>query len=290
MQVTLSSQSLAQDIATTILQGFNRHFEIFQSITSGARERFENADWRQVQLASRERIVLYDRRIEETISLIKELYGIKQLDHGLWKSIKLCYMRLLSDHRQPELAETFYNSVFCHQFPRNYYTNEFIFIRNGISSAYIEGDEPSYRCYYPNTEGLKNSLTRIIRDMGFILPFEDLERDIRSIYRRITKLFPTPTTRKTQLNFQLRVINNPFFRNKGSYIVGCAINGREETGFAFAVLNNEKGGLYIDAALFGEKELSLVFSYSQAYFMIAHQVPSALVDFLQHILQRIRQR
>lgn len=112
MMTTQPYQPLAQEIATTILRGFNRHFEIFQSITSGARERFEQADWRQVQLASRERIVLYDHRVEETIGLVKELYGIRNLDQGLWKAIKLCYMRLTSNHRQPELAETFYTSVF----------------------------------------------------------------------------------------------------------------------------------------------------------------------------------
>ncbi|WP_296842849.1 bifunctional isocitrate dehydrogenase kinase/phosphatase [Thiofilum sp.] len=284
MMTTQPYQPLAQEIATTILRGFNRHFEIFQSITSGARERFEQADWRQVQLASRERIVLYDHRVEETIGLVKELYGIRNLDQGLWKAIKLCYMRLTSNHRQPELAETFYTSVFCHQFPREFYTNEFIFLRNGISTNYIQGDLPSYRCYYPNTVGLKNSIIQIIQDSGFKIPFENLDRDIRNIYKRIIKLFPNKNKRKTALNFQLQVIRHPFFRNKGAYIVGRMINGREEVGFALPILNNEQGGLYIDTLLFGEKELSLVFSYSQAYFMVEHQVPSAIVNFLQHIL------
>ncbi|MEN9434347.1 MAG: bifunctional isocitrate dehydrogenase kinase/phosphatase [Pseudomonadota bacterium] len=277
-------QPLAQNIATTILRGFNRHFEIFQSITAGALERFEKADWQQVQLASRERIVFYDHRVEETIGLIRENYGIHDLDKELWKTIKVCYMRLLSNHRQPELAETFYTSVFCHQFPREYYTNDFIFMNNGMSTLYIQGDVPSYRCYYPNTDGLKNSIRQIIKDAGFTLPFENLDRDIRNIYKRIVKLFPTKKSRETELNFQFQVIRHPFFRNKGAYIVGRMLNDRNETGFALAILNNEQGGLYIDALVFGEKELSLVFSYSQAYFMVEHQVPSAIVKFLQSVL------
>lgn len=277
-------QALAKDIAKTILNGFNRHFEIFQSITSGSRERFESADWRAVQLASRERIVLYDHRVEETIGLVKELYGIKDLDQELWQGVKLCYMRLLATHKQPELAETFYNSVFCHQFPRVFYTNTFIFIRNGVSSSYIEGEDPSYLSYYPNRDGLRNCIRQMIEQAEFTLPFEDLERDIRNIYRVILKRFPDKKNRKPSLNFQLRVISSPFYRNKAAYIVGQAVNGRTDIGFLLAILNNEKGQLYVDTLLLGEEDLSVVFSYSQAYFMLCHQIPSAIISFLQSIL------
>jgi isocitrate dehydrogenase kinase/phosphatase len=82
------------------------------------------------------------------------------------------------------------------------------------------------------------------------------------------------------------VIRHPFFRNKAAYIVGRMINGRDDIAFALPILNNENGGLYIDTLLLGEKQLSVVFSYSQAYFMMEHQVPSAVVSFLQQLLPR----
>jgi len=279
--------ALTHSIANTILEGFNRHFSLFQQITSGARQRFENADWHAVQRASRERIVLYDHRIEETITLVRELYGIRELDKELWQDLKLSYMRLLSKHKQPELAETFYNSVFCRQFNRRYYTNDYIFLRNAISTDYIESSDSelnSYTCYYPNTKGLIPTLYAIIEEAGFELPFEDLDRDIRNMLRAIVQRFPGHKRRKTHLNFQICTICRPFFRNKGAYIVGHYTNGREDRGFAIPILNNEQGQLYIDALLIGEKELSVIFSYSQAYFMIEHQVPSAIIAFLQKIL------
>ena len=43
-QLSVHTDDIALGIATIILQGFNRHFAIFQKITSGARERFEKAD------------------------------------------------------------------------------------------------------------------------------------------------------------------------------------------------------------------------------------------------------
>lgn len=282
----LQINHLARGIATTILQGFNRHFEIFQRITAGARQRFEDADWQAVQLASRERIVLYDRRIKETIALVRDLYEIKEIDPELWREVKHCYMRMLLDHQQPELAETFYTSVFCRQFPRQYYTNSWIFIRSSISTEYIDSEETSYVAYYPHAIGLREAITRILDNAGFTLPFENLERDFRNMFRSIVRHYRGKAARKAQLNFQLSVIRHPFFRNKAAYIVGRMINGRDEIPFALPILNNEKGGLYIDALLLGEKQLSVVFSYSQAYFMMEHQVPSAVTSFLQKLLPR----
>lgn len=281
-----SLQPLAHEIANTILKGFNRHFEIFQSITSGARARFEAADWRAVHSASRERIVLYDRRVAETIDLVKKLHGDehKVVNEALWKLVKLSYMQLLVGHKQPALAETFYNSVFCHQSPREYYTQNFIFLRNGVSSDYIEGEEPNYLCYYPMRDGLKNCIRKMIDQADFTLPFEDIERDIRSMYRAIVKFFPKKANRKPALNFQLRVIPHAFYRNKAAYIVGRIMNGRTDIGFSLAILNNEEGALYVDTLLLGEKQLSVVFSYSQAYFMLSHEVPSSVVSFLRAII------
>ena len=283
---TLQINHLARGIANTILQGFNRHFEIFQRITSGARQRFEDADWRAVQLASRERIMLYDHRVKETIAFVRDLYEIKTIDVNLWREIKHCYMRLLLDHQQPELAETFYTSVFCRQFPRQYYLNDYIFVRSSISTEYIDSEETSYVCYYPGKIGLRESIDCILKNAGFTLLFENLERDLRNIYRAIVKHYPGKINRKAQLNFQLSVIRHPFFRNKAAYLVGRMVNGREDIPFALPILNNERGELFIDVLLLGEKQLSIVFSYSQAYFMMEHQVPSAVVSFLQQLLPR----
>jgi isocitrate dehydrogenase kinase/phosphatase len=42
----------------------------------------------------------------------------------------------------------------------------------------------------------------------------------------------------------------------------------------------------IDAALFGEDDLLLVFSFARAYFMVAMEVPSAYVQFLRSLMPR----
>ena len=76
--------------------------------------------------------------------------------------MKLLYIGLLIDHRQPELAETFFNSVTTKILHRSYFHNDFIFVRPAISTEYIENDEPAakptFRAYYPTRETLHQTL------------------------------------------------------------------------------------------------------------------------------------
>ena len=42
----------------------------------------------------------------------------------------------------------------------------------------------------------------------------------------------------------------------------------------------------IDAALFGEDDLQMLFSFARAYFMVDMEVPSAYVQFLRSLMPR----
>ena len=83
-----------------------------------------------------------------------------------WPAIKLAYASLLTNHQQPELAETFYNSVACRLLDRTYYHNDYIFWRPQASTELIESVQPTYRCYYPATYGLRTVLRQIVADLG----------------------------------------------------------------------------------------------------------------------------
>ncbi len=48
--------------------------------------------------------------------------------------MKLHFIGLLVDHKQPELAETFFNSVITRVLDRTYALNDFIFVRAASST------------------------------------------------------------------------------------------------------------------------------------------------------------
>lgn len=273
---------LAKQIAQAILKGFERHYCLFSQITAGAKSRFEKAQWQAAQEASRERIYFYDERVSETLSHLQRTFRITDLDELLWQRIKVEYVRLLNQHKQAELAETFYNSVFCHMFHRKYFNNRNIFVRPAVSTDYIETDVPTYRSYYPAREGFGRVAARILDDFGFDLPFANHRRDVRNVLRAIRERIPVDF--HTYPNFYLAVLSRPFYRNKAAYIIAKVVNGSEETPFSMPVLNDEHGGLYVDTLLLGEREIANVFSFARAYFMVETDAPSVEVNFLLRLL------
>jgi len=273
---------LAKQIATAIHSGFNRHYRWYRMTTAGARQWFEDADWEEVQRAARERIGYYDRHVGETIAGLRSEFTVRDLDERLWRRVRVEYLRLLPEHHQPELAETYYNSVFCHLFHRTYYNNEFIFVWPVISTEHLESEVPSFRCYYPVRDGFAQVVCEILSGFGFRLPFRDARSDVRHLIRAMRVRFPSGRDRRE--NFQLAVLSQAFYRNKGAYIIGKAINGADRIPFVIPVLNDEDGGLYVDTLLTGSDEIGGIFSFSRAYFMVDTEVPAAVVEFLRPLM------
>jgi len=273
----------AQQIAGTLLRGFDRHYGIFLDITRGARDRFRRCDWRAGEAAARERILLYNRRVKETRAELRESHGLDDFDPELWRRIKIEYIRLLYPHQQPELAETFYNSVFTSLFHRRYYNNEHIFVRPGLSTEYLEDEQDAtYHCLYPTRQGLSRSLRQILLRADPPLPWEDLNRDVRRLALRVRETL-LPRLELLQ-HFQLRVLNALFYRNKAAYIIGMGVNGDQVIPFAIPLLNNGNGQLFVDTLVSAPDHITSLFSFARSYFMVDTRTPSAVVDFLQRLL------
>ena len=298
---------LAYDIAKAMIDGFNRHYRLFRTESNRAKHRFETADWHGQQRAQRERIEFYDLRVREASTRLEREFKAGEQPMDVWHQVKLHYIGLLVNHHQPELAETFFNSVTTKILHRSYFQNDFIFVRPAVSTEYIENDEPAaqptYRAYYPTSGTLQATLLTLMRDFEFHLQFEDLARDAASVAQAMGEQLGDV---KLRANFQLQVLSSLFFRNKGAYIVGKIINGFKEIPFALPVLHSQPapgpsklvedqgissqldaGKLAIDAALFGEDDLLILFSFARAYFMVDMGIPSAFVQFLRSLMPRM---
>ncbi len=279
--------TLAYDISKAMMDGFNRHYRLFRTESSRAKHRFETADWHGQQRAQRERIEFYDLRVRECSNRLEREFKAGDQPMDIWQQIKLHYIGLLVDHHQPELAETFFYSVTTKILHRSYFQNDFIFVRPAVSTEYIENGEsevrPTYRAYYPTRESMRDVLVTMLQDFDLRLEFEDLQRDAGFVVEVMkAKLLDA----KLRANFQIQVLTGLFFRNKGAYVVGKLINGFNEFPFALPVLHVDSGKLVIDAALFGEDDLLILFSFARAYFMVDMEIPSAYVQFLRSMMPR----
>ena len=176
-----------QAIARAILDGFDLHYQRFRFVAQEAKSRFERSDWLGMRAAARDRIDYYDQRVLDAVERIERGFDLQRLDErqrdALWQAVKQQFISLLTEHRQPECAETFFNSVCTKLLHRLYFQNAFIFVRPGVATDYMDSDPPSIRSYYPATAGLRATLRQIIIDLGIAAPFVDVERDLRYIMR-----------------------------------------------------------------------------------------------------------
>ncbi len=290
----------AEHVAQLILQGFNRHYALFRYSAQRAKVLFESGNWDGIQRLSRERIEYYDMRVRECAALLRPALSNTTLtptndditlnpdQQQFWQQVKTKFSHALAGHKQPECAETFFNSVSCRVLARTYFNNDFLFVRPAIATGYIDSDLPSYRSYYPLQDGLLPTLTKLFSDFGLAAPFADLPRDVRLLARRAIRALRQRLTKDPGFRIgpdcQIQVLNTLFFRNKGAYIVGRFINHSTLHPFAIALTHTPSNHIEVDALLDSVDDLSTLFSFTRAYFLVDMDVPSAYVEFLQSLL------
>jgi isocitrate dehydrogenase kinase/phosphatase len=278
-----AASATARRIADVLIEGFDLHYRLFRETSAQAKERFEGAAWSDAQQAVKERIRFYDDRVRECVERLRDELDAGSLDDATWYQAKLLYIGLLVDHKRPELAETFFNSVVTRVLRRTYVHNDFAFVRAAVSTEYIESAPPIYRSYYPAETGLRTAFLELLGDFGWRRPFADLEGDVgfalRSLLEHYGGGWPAP-----EPDHQVQVLDSAFYRNKAAYVIGKVVNGSSETPFAVPVLHDADGRLTLDTILLDAESLSLLFSLSRAYFMVDMDVPSGYVQFLQTLM------
>ena len=276
---------IARAIAAVLLEGFDRHYALFRDCARAAKRHFEAGNWLAIGHVAGDRIDFYDRRVKETVDRLTRTFAVGALDGSgaddLWARVKRHFIGLISDHRQPECAETFFNTVSCRILHRSYYNNRFLFVRPAASTEYLDADAPSYRSYYPRRKGLRATLIDLVLDFRLERRFGDFRRDLRNVLAAVRARLPRPFV--PDVNFQMQVLASLFFRNQTAYIVGRIVNGAHAWPFAVALRHGSDARLYVDALLMDPVELALLFSANRAYFLVDMEVPSAYVDFLRTV-------
>ncbi|MDO4248322.1 MAG: bifunctional isocitrate dehydrogenase kinase/phosphatase [Neisseria sp.] len=273
----------AKAVAETMLAGFNRHYMLYRAVSAQAKALFEAADWKGIQELVALRIQMYDERVAEAVAVLREKWDAGCLPDEVWAAAKKEYIALLIDHKQPELAETFFNSVSTKLLAKEYFDNQFIFVKPATSTEFIDSDEPIFQSFYPDTQGLRGCLRKILHYFGWAVPFENVREDIGGILRAAKHYLKEEWPPK-ELNLHIQVLSSAFYRNKSAYVLGMMVNGSSKYPFALAVTHNAAGRLQIDAALFDPKQISVLFSFARAYFLVDMPVPSAYVRFLREML------
>ena len=119
MKQSLSVSRLANMGANTVLDGFETYLRRFHEITRRAKVRFEQRDWKGMEIDAEERLEMQDQVVNQTVSQVCDLLGGRCDEQLVWTSVKAVYSGLIARQDNWELAETFFNSVSRRVFPRS---------------------------------------------------------------------------------------------------------------------------------------------------------------------------
>ncbi|WP_247188359.1 bifunctional isocitrate dehydrogenase kinase/phosphatase [Escherichia coli] len=267
-------------IAQTILQGFDAQYGRFLEVTSGAQQRFEQADWHAVQQAMKNRIHLYDHHVGLVVEQLRCITNGQSTDAEFLLRVKEHYTRLLPDYPRFEIAESFFNSVYCRLFDHRSLTPERLFIFSSQPERRFRTiPRPLAKDFYPE-HGWEALLMRVISDLPLRLRWQNKSRDIHYIIRHLTETLGTDNLSKSHL----QVANELFYRNKAAWLVGKLITSFGTLPFLLPIHQTDDGELFIDTCLTTTAEASIVFGFARSYFMVYAPLPAALVEWLREIL------
>ncbi len=265
-------------VATAILEGFAGYRRTFREVTNGAQDRFERADWTAVQAASSERIGLYRTHTDRIAAQIQTTDNIH-----VWSEIRSAYTALISTHRDGDLAETVFNTIYRKMDPMTgSMSDQFAFVNTpgwqvpATAKLPVTGFGPS-----PNIGLL---LREVLTSRGFNVPWQNLDRDIELMLSVMKSSIPL--LRNPQ-HIRLEILDPVFFRNKGAYVIGRMEIGEHQ--FPVAIPIQHAGdSLYVDTILWNEDDLSVIFSFTRSYFMVDVECPARMIAFLAELLPQKR--
>ena len=269
-------QQLAWRIAVRILQLFQDYRSAFRSITSQARRRFESADWERSEAASLERIKLYSYLVDTAVTTLER--DASSLQPADWVAVKHHFAELIEQADDAALAKTAYNSIFRKLAGRSALDEARAFIQLGKGQQNPLSSNDLF--HLEDIQSIEHMLLFVLNSYPFDVDFLDLKRDVVLAAARMRRDIPMLGNYQSISVSMLRPV---FYRNKGAYLIGHMELGPHRFPLAFAI-QREKEGLALDAVLWTERDLSLIFSFTRSYFMVDLASPAPFVAYLNTLM------
>lgn len=269
--------STSLQVARTLFYGFQSMFADFQGITLGARARFERRDWQGVHTAQAARTEIYRDKVFQLVPQVQTIGGSALQSIEIWAEVRADFSRLVQRLPNGDIAESFYNSVIGKLYPHEHIDDRYAFISDCVDVFNIPADPKLLNTYELEWPQLVRSL---LNDYRFDTDYIDIEADIALLLNQIGEGAEN-LSRKPR---RVETLEAVFYRNKGAYIVGRLLQGNNgHTPFMLALMNNEQG-IYVDALITDPEEISVIFSFTRAYFMVDSPVPANIVAFLTEMM------
>lgn len=256
-----------------------RSYETFTTrhavITQRAQRRFELADYAGIRDDSRQRLLLYRQVVDRLVEKVRQILGPRSGDALTWAAMKAVYSTLASGRPDWNIAETFFNSLSRRHFTTVGVNEDIEFVVSDYEDAPVTATSLCYKSVQCKGS-MTQAVTGLLESFIFNLPYGKIDGQAAEVARRIEHALGDRVDR-------FEVLKNVFYRGGAAYIVGRIIVEGDTTPFAVALISN-KVEIYVDAVLLGEKDVSILFSFTRSYFFVDLDQPHTLIKFLSQLL------
>jgi isocitrate dehydrogenase kinase/phosphatase len=286
----ITDSRLAALCAQRIQEAFLDYEERFHEITARARERFLERDWKRTHADAAERLHLYGKELNELTAEIKSLMAERFRERRLWMASKAVYSSRIAQNPEWEIAESFFNSLTRRVFATEGVDQAIEFVDTDFDAPPTAPASDLLRVH--SGADLSKLIEAALTDLGaggFEKPcWKDLSGQAKRAAQRIGAALPDDATPN---GYDLEMIRTVFYRGRGAYLVGRVTRSQSDESdlpVAFCLRHEDEEGITLDALLHGEVDLSILFSYTRAYFRAAAPRPYELVGHLRALMPRKR--
>ncbi len=272
----------ARECARQIAEAFAHYNAEFRAITRRAPLRFDARDWRGGQRDAVERIELYDRCVKETIAELEVSLGAEAQNRQLWRRIREEFALQIAALPDAEFTKTFFSSISRRLFGTVGVAPDIEFVATDLDPLADIHSTVGANTYL-NHGSLPLLFEDVLGDVRFRSPWRDLDKSIAYVAAEVQAHLRAGGERR-QVE-RVEVIRAVFYQISRAYVVGRLL-GRGFLVPLVIALKNTDGGVFVDAVMLAEDDVSIVFSFTRSYFHADLERVAEAVVFLRSIMPR----
>lgn len=279
-----SPSRLASPVAHAILEAFRDHRARYLALTRNAQACFEERDWRRLRADARARFGLYRIEIDQAETHVRALLGEHCRERLVWMSAKAVYSALIARRQDWDLAETFFNGVTRRIFDTVGVDPLVEYVASDFDAPPTDASRPVY-VRESGPAPTATLLQRVLEKLPFEAPWADRERDARRLAERVdAKVAELDRGHPVAIEH----IESVFYRGKGAYVIGRVVLRAGVVTPLVLALRNGPEGIFVDAVLLDEDDVSILFSFTRSYFHVDVERPYDVMRFLRSLIPRKR--
>jgi isocitrate dehydrogenase kinase/phosphatase len=278
VSMAFSSALRAGQCAQRIVEGFLAYNAAFRAVTRRAPLRFRDRDWQGSQADAVERIDLYDRYVQQTISDLERSIGAVTHEAAFWPDAKRHFANLIEGLPDSEFCKTYFSSVTRRIFRTVGVAPEIEFVATDLDPLARAGTQLPLRLCR-NTASLPALADELLQQIVLPAAWPNRADGARELASELQQQLGAREI------VAVEVIDELFYHFTRAYVVGRVIGLDFELPLAL-VLKHDEQGVALEGVMLSTAELATLFGYARSYLHVDLEHVADAVLYLRQLLPR----